>query len=409
MTTDNSDPAYIQWAVNTLPQIASSVGEFASAGISKPLHFIHFTVAYLHSDTRMHGAPFPFVETTGAAAAVLSGSAALVFTPSGSVAPETPAAPPSATPLPCGTQTAGPSQSQPLSPPVPESPSSTHACPSTGVAGSSPTPSRGGSSDSLFSSWESDFSSEDDDAPGIVLVASTPPPSDTCLDSPPPYESSTPPPSQLRRATLGSHRGVSSALSSDGQDTHFSAAWSSPTPVPVTTDDDSDDTTPKMDRYQSSSKGHAPTAADNDAFIINPAILPVNPIKQLAWKGMTNERVTQYIDDALKPSSSSQLTVHPSGLGGGSAAEEMVFVRTPHAGIGRGAGAQVQSIETGRITQASGSRARVLSIMPEAGVAVVAYMKQGEVRVHSAFSDDVNEDEHQPPGTSTSTTPPAAC
>jgi hypothetical protein len=247
------------------------------------------------------------------------------------------------------------------------------------------------SQDPLFSSSDSIFSSDDDEqgGHGNVLVHRTPSPALTS-GPPPPYEPTTPAPSQARRASKVAQSGVSRVLSSTDKRNLEGSREVTPTPLPSSSDCDTE-TTPRANQF-SSRPSPTPFSEDDEPFGSQiPGLLPVNSIAAQAWKGLDPAQVAAYLHAFTIPSPPSMI-VDASGLAGGSASEQTVFVRTPHAGVSRAAGNQVQSSEQDRITVATGRHARAMTLMPDAGTAAVAYMKKGEVLIHTIYADDVDEE-----------------
>jgi hypothetical protein len=148
-----------------------------------------------------------------------------------------------------------------------------------------------------------------------------------------------------------------------------------------------------------SSRFLADSGGDDEPFgSQNPNIIPFNPIGPLAWKGFSHAEVQDYLNKALEtpsPPTAQKLLIHPTGLAGGSAAAKTVFVRTPHAGVARGAGEEVQTVEKKRITQASGPSACALTLMPAASIAAISYIKNGKALIHTAYADSEDEEEEQ--------------
>jgi hypothetical protein len=255
----------------------------------------------------------------------------------------------------------------------------------------------GSSQESLFSLADSIFSNDedDDDCHGNVLTAGTPPLSHSPLLSSaplPPYKPSTPTTAQAHHGLKATLHGVSSILSVSKHRNLQASRQSTPTLLPPCSDSDLEATP----RANHSSLAHTPPmllSEDEELFgTQKPGLLPVNPISTQAWKGINPAHAVQYLQAFMEaPPTAQSMVMDTSGLAGGIAAEQTVFARTPHTGIGRAAGDQVQSSKQDRITVASGCNARVMTIMPAAGTAAVAYMQKGEVLVHTVYGDNVDD------------------
>jgi hypothetical protein len=126
---------------------------------------------------------------------------------------------------------------------------------------------------------------------------------------------------------------------------------------------------------------------DDDGFGTPKAgLLPPNPMQSKAWQGLDQQQVNDYLDAVGRPAAEDTLSLF--GLSAGIAGRNTVAINMPRAGVIRAAGSSVVVSQDGRSAQATGGRARVMSVMPRAGQATAVYMKRGEAYVQVAHLHD---------------------